>query len=82
VRDEKAALKALPSSGEICKVCFCVKKEDVVDIDNCPIDEVLDCCMCDMQSSLCDTPGCGNPAFEDDDDDDDEDNDEEVVSLD
>lgn len=77
VRDEKAALKALPSSGEFCKVCFCVKKEDV-DPDNCPIDHVLDFCMCDMQSSLCDTPGCGNPAFEDDDGEDED----EVVELD
>ncbi len=71
VRDKKAASKAFPSSGEIkCEDCLCVKKAKI-DLDNCPIEEVFNFCLCDAQrrfdaqllkQSLCDTPGCGNPA--------------------
>lgn len=50
-RDEKAALKVLPSSGEdLCEVCLCVKNRRV-NFDECSTQEVLDFCLCSIQDA-------------------------------
>ena len=45
VRDEKAALKVLPSSGEKCDKCLCVKNQNL-DLDNCSVEDILFYCLC------------------------------------
>jgi hypothetical protein len=46
VRDEKAALKALPSSGgKLCKACFSTIRENV-DFDSLSVDELFEVCLC------------------------------------
>lgn len=46
VRDEKAALKELPSSGELCETCLCEKNPNL-DLMNCAVGDLLKYCLCD-----------------------------------